>query len=98
MLDWKHRSCYSAGLTQCYYGLGREEEQSHPFRYERNELSNVSAISTIWHTQLGNSEMYSAIEAEVPIISDPATKVDPKLVESLKKADKVRFYFSDDIF
>ena len=42
--------------------------------------------------------MYSAIEAEVPIISDPATKVDPKLVESLKKADKVRFYFSDDTF
>lgn len=36
-------------------------------------------------------ESYSAIAAEVPIMSDPSTQVDPRLIESLKKAEKVIF-------
>ncbi len=35
------------------------------------------------------TEMYSAIEAEVPIPSDPSTQTDWGLLESLKKADQL---------
>lgn len=35
------------------------------------------------------TEMYSAIEAEVPIPSDPSTHIDWDLIDHLKTADKV---------
>jgi hypothetical protein len=38
------------------------------------------------------TEMYSAIEAEVPIESDPLTQPNFEFVEDLKRADKVSFW------
>jgi hypothetical protein len=38
------------------------------------------------------SEMYSAVTAEVPIVSDPSTQVDPRFIDALKKAEKVLKY------
>jgi hypothetical protein len=38
------------------------------------------------------TEMYSAIEAEVPIESDPLTQPNFEFVEDLKRADKVSFF------
>jgi nicotinamidase-related amidase len=35
------------------------------------------------------SEMYSAVMAEVPIVSDPSTQVDPRFIDALKKAEKL---------